>query len=463
MQARPRFEQLECRRVLAVLTPTPPIVTAGLVGPDLVISCSSPEANISVIESTPGTIQVIGNSQPYYGEDGGFGGTDTLQTDINNSGTTEVDFTPATPLRDLKIKLSGVDSQVQVGDQLGDGVTVGRDLIISLPASTTATQLAYDSILAETHLNVVVEGDTIARNLAITTGTLGSSTAVESAVIDVANTMIGSTSLKTNSTITTYGDVANMIGLSADLVTGNLSVLTNATSKTSLLGGDNFIAVAETTVTGRLTISAGAGDNSVLVTDDYSETLDSSIGTFVYTHPVFSDGVDYEITDTCVQTLVADLSDATSSRSSSGVSYSVDAQYLTINVLNGNNIIDVHDANLSGGNLSIAAGNGTNVIAVTETVVDAVTTSVGNVTILTGNGDNLIILVSLEASGFLSVTTGSGDDVILATPDVASVVDAAIADFVTNNPGVFFDGTGNDVRRGPGHQRPDPGDHRHPR
>ena len=42
-----RFEPLECRRVLAALTPVNPVVLAGLVGPDLVISCSSPEANIT--------------------------------------------------------------------------------------------------------------------------------------------------------------------------------------------------------------------------------------------------------------------------------------------------------------------------------------------------------------------------------------------------------------------------------
>jgi hypothetical protein len=427
----PRFEQLECRRVLAVLTPTPPIVTAGLVGPDLVISCSSPEANISVLESTPGTIQVIGNNQYYYGDDGNL---DQLQTDINSSGTTEVDFTPATPLRDLKIKLSGVDSQVQVGDQLGDGVTVGRDLIISLPASTTATQLAYDSILAETHLNVVVEGDTVARNLTITTGTLTTS---ESAVIDVASTTVGSSSLKGTLTITADGAVANMVGLAGDTITGNVSVTTGA--------GDDFIAIVGTTVTGtgsygRLTISAGAGNNSVLATDDFGETLDSSIQTFITNHEVFGDGLDDEIVDACVVTLTDDLQAASSS-----TDFSFEATNANIYVLNGDNIVDVHDASTSGGNLVISAGNGTNVIAVTETTIDAVSTSVGNVTITAGNGNNLIILVSLEASGFLSITTGSGDDVILATPDVATVVDAAIADFVANNPGVFFDPTGNDV------------------
>ena len=145
------------------------------------------------------------------------------------------------------------------------------------------------------------------------------------------------------------------------------------------------------------------------------------------------------MTDLCVQTLTDDLQTASSA------GFSFDAQNANIYVLNGDNIVDVHDAAISGGNLVISAGNGTNVIAVTETDVDAtIGGSVGNVTITTGNGDNLIIMVSLEASGFLSVTTGSGDDVIVASPDVGSVVDAAIADFVANNSGVFYDPTGND-------------------
>ena len=245
-----QVETLECRRVLAVLTPVDPLVLAGLVGPDLVISCSSPEANITVTEAG-GTIQVIGNSQQYYLPDGVT--LSQIQTDINNTGNYESDFTPTTPLRDLKIKLSGVDSQVQVGDNSGDGVTTGRDLIISMPASTTATQLAYDSIGLETHLNVVVEGDTIGRNLTITTGT--NATLNEAAVIDVA----GTTLLKGNLSITAYGEVPNMIGLAGDVVTGNASIST-------LGGGDNFIAVVGTSVSGRLTISAGGGDNSVLLT-----------------------------------------------------------------------------------------------------------------------------------------------------------------------------------------------------
>ena len=105
----------------------------------------------------------------------------------------------------------------------------------------------------------------------------------------------------------------------------------------------------------------------------------------------------------------------------------------------GNNIIDVHDADLAAGNLVISAGNGTNVIAVTETIVDAHGVGIGDGTITVGNGDNLIIMVSFEVSGGLVVSTGTGSDVIVASPNVGTVVDAAIADFVAAHSGVFFD------------------------
>ena len=76
----------------------------------------------------------------------------------------------------------------------------------------------------------------------------------------------------------------------------------------------------------------------------------------------------------------------------------------------GNNVIDVHDAIVTGGNLVISAGNGTNVIAVAETHVNTAvsSTAAGNVTITAGNGGNLIIMVSLEVSGGLTVSTGTG-------------------------------------------------------
>ena len=37
-----------------------------------------------------------------------------------------------------------------------------------MPTTTTSTQLAYDSVTEETHLNVVLEDDVVARNLTIT-------------------------------------------------------------------------------------------------------------------------------------------------------------------------------------------------------------------------------------------------------------------------------------------------------
>ena len=118
---------------------------------------------------------------------------------------------------------------MQVGDPTNP-VAVGRDLIISLPATTTSTQIAYDSISKTTHLNVVVDSDSVARNLTITTG---ATTTTKAAVITVANDRVGSTGLKTNSSITTYGKVPNMIGLAADVVNGNFSISTNATGSTS--------------------------------------------------------------------------------------------------------------------------------------------------------------------------------------------------------------------------------------
>jgi hypothetical protein len=412
-----RFEQLERRHVLTALTPTPPLVLAGLVGPDLVITCSSPEADISVIENS-GTIAVIGNSQNYYGSDGNL---DQLQTDINNSGATAATFAPG-PLRDLKIKLAGVDSWLQVGDP-DDPVIVGRDLIISMPASTTFVQLADDGISTTTHLDLAVDSVTVGRNMTIAVGTLTTS---EAAVIDVTDTTLGP---KGNLSITTAGSVPNMIGVGASVVNGNASVTTGA--------GDDLIAVVGATVAGRLAVSAGAGNNTVLATDDFNETVDSSLQTFVATHETFGDGLDGGLTDLGVQGLADDLEAASSA------GFSLDAQNVNVYVLDGDNVVDVYDAALSGGNLVIGAGDGTNVIALTATLVDdsSVGSPLGNATITAGNGDNLIAIAGLDVSGGLSVSAGAGNDVVLATPDVATVVDAAIADFVADNPSAFYDPT----------------------
>ena len=180
------------------------------------------------------TITVEGLPRPYYAAPNGT--LTTLQTDINTSGVTSQTFTPSppytatSPVRDLKIKLAGVDSEVQVGDQSGDGVTVGRDLIISMPATTTASQLAYDSIYGETHLNVVLESDMVARNLTITTGTTGTTGPrhrdLRAGSDHRGRRHRGHAALKGTLTITTNGDVPNMIGLAADDVVGNASVTT---------------------------------------------------------------------------------------------------------------------------------------------------------------------------------------------------------------------------------------------
>ena len=76
-----RFEPLESRQLLAVLTPTP-IVSAGFVGNDLVVSGSAPEISVKINESG-GLITVQGLTQQYLGTDGNI---DTAQTDVNNSG-----------------------------------------------------------------------------------------------------------------------------------------------------------------------------------------------------------------------------------------------------------------------------------------------------------------------------------------------------------------------------------------
>ena len=65
----------------------------------------------------------------------------------------------------------------------------------------------------------------------------------------------------------------------------------------------------------------------------------------------------------------------------------------------------------------------------------------GNCTITGGSGDDLVIIDGVTCSGLLSVNTGAGNNVVAATPNVNTVTDAAITDFVTNHPGVFFDGS----------------------
>lgn len=232
-------------------------------------------------------------------------------------------------------------------------------------------------------------------------------------------------------TVKTNGAVPNMVGLSATTIVGNGSVTTGA--------GDDLIAVVGADVSGRVTISAGAGDNTVLVTDNFTEVIDSSLQTFVTNNQVFGDGQDDELVDPCVAQLADDLNAAASTTTAG----SVTAQNVDIYTLGGNDLIDVHDAIVSGGNLIVSAGAGTNVVAVTDTTVGTATnsSSAGNATITTGAGDDLVILDGLTVSGKLSVNTGAGSDVVVATPDVGGVVDAAITDFVNNHPGVFFDPT----------------------
>ena len=127
-----RVEVPRIRRVLAVLTPVAPLVSAGLVGPDLVISSTTPEAAILCRKTVPAILPSPACPRITTGSDGNLDtGADGHQQ------YRESRRRPSLPasLRDLKIKLAGVDSQVQVGDQSDDRVTVGRDLIISMPAT----------------------------------------------------------------------------------------------------------------------------------------------------------------------------------------------------------------------------------------------------------------------------------------------------------------------------------------
>ena len=110
----------------------------------------------------------------------------------------------------------------------------------------------------------------------------------------------------------------------------------------------------------------------------------------------------------------------------------------------GNDLIDVHDGIFIGGNVVISAtGTGTHVIALTASYIasSAGGTTLGNCTITGGSGDDLVIIDGLPVAGLLSVNTGAGNDVVVATPNVETVADAAITDFVANHPGVFFDGS----------------------
>ena len=420
------MEPLESRQLLGVIAPDP-LVSVGFVGPDLVIQASSPEVAVKITDSgsSSGPITVTGLTQQYLGTDGNY---DSVQTDINNSGIYSQTFTPSVPLRDLKIQLKGSDSFLQIGDP-ADPVAVGRDLIISMPANTTSASLAKAGVATTSILNLDVDSVTVGRNMTITIGqAVGGG---EAAVVDITNDLVGSPTQKGILTLTTYGDFPNLIGVSSTTVTGDLSVTTNS--------GNDFVSMIGVDVTGRLTISVGDGDNTVLLSDDFNEVVDSSLQTFVSSNPVFGDNLgDGELTQTCVQQLSDDLYTA-----STTATFSVTAQNLNVYSIGaGNDLVDVHDAFVIGGNLVVSStGTGTHVIAVTNTTVDAANAALGNVTITGGNGDNLVILDSLTVSGALTVTTGTGNNVIIASPDVSGVVESAINDFVANHPGVFFDPT----------------------
>jgi hypothetical protein len=316
-------------------------------------------------------------------------------------------------------------------------VSVGRDLIVSMHANTTAANLTKAGIASTSYLNLDIDSVTVPRNMTIT---IGQNTNYEGAVVDITNDIVGSPTQVGALTLKTYGAVPNLIGISNTAVLGNLSVTTN--------NGNDFVSLIGVDVTGRLTISVGDGNNTVLVDDDFTEVVDSSLQTYVISNPIFGDGLgDGELTAECVQQLSDDLNTASTETDTSVAAQNVDIY----TVGTGNDLVDVHDALIIGGNLVIStSGSGTHVVAVTNTTVtssivcgplDNVSGASGNVTITGGSGDELVIIDGLSVSGLLSVNPGSGTDVVAASPDVSGVVDQAITDFVANHPGVFFDPT----------------------
>ncbi len=418
-----RFEPLESRQLLAVLTPNP-IVSAGFVGNDLIINGSAPEISVKINESG-GLITVQGLTQQFLGTDGNY---DLVTTDVNNSGMDTATFTPPPAFRDLKVQLSGSDSFLQIGD-VNDPLTVGRDLIVSMPANTTAANLLKAGIATTSYLNLDVDSVTVPRNMTIT---IGQNTNYEAAVIDITNDTIGSTLETGTLTLRSYGAEPNLIGISSTTVVGNASVTTS--------NGNDFVSIIGVDVTGRLTISVGDGNNTVLVDNDFTEVVDSSLQTYVISNPIFGDGLgDGELISECVAQLASDLNTA-----SELTDTSVTAQNVNIySVGMGNDLVDVNSALISGGNLVIStSGSGVHLVGVMDTTVTSSTTSslVGNVTITGGSGNELVYIDGLSVSGLLSVNPGSGDDVVIANPDVSTAA-AAISDFVNNNPDVFFDPT----------------------
>ena len=135
---------LNLSRTRQLLTAVDSIVSAGLInGPggvqDLVVTCAAPEVNLDITGSPSGAITLTGLTQQYLGTSGLVG----VQTDINLSGQYSETFTPTSTtgfVRDLKVQLQGDDSMLTIGDP-SDAVTVGRDLIVSMPANTTAAEL----------------------------------------------------------------------------------------------------------------------------------------------------------------------------------------------------------------------------------------------------------------------------------------------------------------------------------
>jgi hypothetical protein len=418
-----RFEPLESRQLLAVLTPNP-IVSAGFVGNDLIVNGSAPEISVKINESG-GLITVQGLTQQFLGTDGNY---DLVTTDVNNSGMDTATF-PAASLRDLKVQLSGSDSFLQIGD-VNDPLTVGRDLIVSMPANTTAANLLKAGIASTSYLNLDVDSVTVPRNMTIT---IGQNTNYEAAVIDITNDIIGSSTETGTLTLRTYGAEPNMIGISSTTVVGNASVTT--------ANGNDFVSIIGVDVTGRLTISVGDGNNTVLVDNDFTEVVDSSLQTYVISNPIFGDGLgDGELISECVAQLASDLNTASTLTDTSVTAQNLDIYSVGV----GNDLVDVNSALISGGNLVIStSGSGVHLVGVMDTTVTSSTTSslVGNVTITGGSGNELVYIDGLSVSGLLSVNPGSGNDVVIADPDVAGAADAAITDFVANNPGVFFDPT----------------------
>ena len=150
-----RFEPLESRQLLAVLTPNP-LVTAGFVGSDLVITGSAPEIHIKITEvGTPLPSRVSPRTTS------GRTGTPTRSRRTSTILAHEFRRLHADLAARPQDQAQRRRFELDVGD-VADPVTVGRDLIVSMPASTTSANLSKAGIGSTSHLCIDIDSTTSA-------------------------------------------------------------------------------------------------------------------------------------------------------------------------------------------------------------------------------------------------------------------------------------------------------------